>query len=80
MSWTIECYSANAGSILIERNDARRGGERRTMHWWNNSPIGAKWISLASMDRLCRVAQKYATRIRLERDGWEASGEDEALR
>lgn len=80
MTWTIECYSAQTGSIVIERNDLRRGGERRRTHWWNNSPLDKKWISLASMDRLCQVAQRYATRIRLERDGWEASGEDEALR
>jgi hypothetical protein len=79
MSWTIECTSANTGFVQIWRDDKRHDMAPH-FHWWNNSPIGKKWISLASVDRLCRVAQKYATRIRLERDGWEASGEDEALR
>jgi hypothetical protein len=75
MTWHIECYRNN---VVIERNDTRRT-ERRNVHWWDNPPA-CKWISLDSMDRLCRVASGYATAITLERDGWEADGEDEALR
>ena len=79
MSWTIECHSGATGIVRIKRVDPWMGA-RETVRWFAASPVANGWISLASMDRLCRVAQKYATRISLERDGWEASGEDEALR
>lgn len=72
MSWTIENCSGPLAVVMVGRADKRHGCQ------WRNHPHAR--ITLESMGRLCRVAQKYATRVRLHAEGWEASGEDGALR
>jgi len=72
MTWTIENYSGPLACIMVGRADKRHGLQWRS-HRRDN-------MTLQSLGRICKVAQKYATRVRLHGDSWEASGEDEALR
>ncbi len=73
--WTIELSSQDtSGYVRIERDDARHGMRGRT-HWFRYAPTH-RWISQDSVARLIRVAQQYATRLRLREDGWAAEGEE----
>ena len=72
MTWTIENYSGPLASVMVGRADKRHG-----MQWRVHRHTR---MTLQSMSRVCKVAQKYATRIRLQAEGWTASGEDEVLR
>lgn len=73
MTWTIDNHAQGPlAVVMVGRADKRHGIK------WRNHPHGK--VTRQSMARLCRVAQKYATRVRLHSNGWEASGEDGALR